>query len=72
MAIQQDTSKLLTAALLVSPWNVLLSESQGQTIGPNDLIIAAIALTHGLTLVSNNREFGRVVGMQVEDWTIPG
>lgn len=45
-------------------------ESRGQTIGPNDLMIAAIAVTHGLTLVSNNREFGRVVGIQVEDWTI--
>jgi tRNA(fMet)-specific endonuclease VapC len=45
-------------------------ESRGVTIGPNDLMIAAIAVTHGLTLVSNNREFGRVVGMRVEDWTI--
>jgi tRNA(fMet)-specific endonuclease VapC len=45
-------------------------ESRGQTIGPNDLLIAAIARTHGLTLVSNNREFSRVVGMHVEDWTI--
>lgn len=45
-------------------------ESQGVPIGPNDLMIAAIAVTHRLTLVSNNREFSRVDGMPVEDWTI--
>ena len=37
-------------------------ETRGQVIGPNDLLIAAIALTHGLTLVTNNREFSRVPG----------
>jgi tRNA(fMet)-specific endonuclease VapC len=45
-------------------------ESRGITIGSNDLMIAAIAVTHGLTLVSNNREFNRVGGIPVEDWTI--
>ena len=45
-------------------------ESRGVTIGPNDLMIAAIAATHQLTLVSNNREFNRVGGIRVEDWTI--
>ena len=45
-------------------------ESRGITIGSNDLMIAAIAVTHGLTLVSNNREFNRVGGMPVEDSTI--
>jgi predicted nucleic acid-binding protein len=33
-------------------------------------MIAAIAVTHRLTLVSNNGEFNRVNGMPVEDWTI--
>lgn len=38
-------------------------------IGPYDLQIAAIALVHGLILVSNNTgEFGRVPGLAVEDW----
>jgi tRNA(fMet)-specific endonuclease VapC len=45
-------------------------ELRGITIGSNDLMIAAIAVTHGLTLVSNNCEFNRVGGMPVEDWTI--
>lgn len=45
-------------------------ESRGQTIGPNDLQIAAICRANDLTLVSTNtREFGRVPGLKVEDWT---
>jgi tRNA(fMet)-specific endonuclease VapC len=45
-------------------------ERRGEIIGPNDLLIAAIALTHGLTVVTNNREFSRVDGLSVEDWTV--
>jgi tRNA(fMet)-specific endonuclease VapC len=45
-------------------------ETHGEVIGPNDLLIAAIARTHGLTLVSNNREFDRVDGLTIEDWTV--
>lgn len=44
-------------------------ETRGAVIGPNDLLIAAIARAHALTLVSNNREFERVDGLKVEDWT---
>jgi len=45
---------------------------QGTPIGPNDLLIAAIALANGLILVTHNtREFGRVTGLQIEDWEIP-
>jgi tRNA(fMet)-specific endonuclease VapC len=41
----------------------------GTKIGPNDLMIAAIAKRHDLTLVTHNtREFSRVVGLRVEDW----
>ena len=41
----------------------------GQMIGPNDLMIASIALARGLILVTHNvREFSRVPGLVVEDW----
>jgi tRNA(fMet)-specific endonuclease VapC len=41
----------------------------GSLIGPNDLLIAAIALVHGATLVTHNvREFRRVEGLTYEDW----
>ncbi len=41
----------------------------GELIGPNDLMIASIALANRLTLVTHNTsEFGRVRGLSVEDW----
>lgn len=44
-------------------------ESRGQTIGGNDLWIAAHALELDLTLVSNNiREFSRIPSLRVENW----
>ena len=42
----------------------------GNMIGPNDLLIAAHARSIGLTLVTNNsREFSRVDGLLLENWT---
>ncbi len=42
-------------------------------IGANDLFIAAHARSLGLTLVTNNAaEFGRVKGLAIENWTLPG
>jgi len=44
-------------------------ERRGMPIGPYDLQIASIALAYDLVLVTHNiREFGRVVGLRVEDW----
>jgi tRNA(fMet)-specific endonuclease VapC len=44
----------------------------GTPIGPNDLLIAASARAHDLTLVTRNRaEFGRVGGLRVVDWSVP-
>ncbi|MCI0642827.1 MAG: type II toxin-antitoxin system VapC family toxin [Gemmataceae bacterium] len=46
--------------------------AKGTPIGPNDLMIAAIALANNLTLVTHNtREFSRVPGLILEDWQIP-
>lgn len=43
----------------------------GTPIGPNDLMIAATAITHNLTLITHNtREFARVIGLQIEDWEL--
>jgi tRNA(fMet)-specific endonuclease VapC len=45
--------------------------AKGTPIGPNDLLIAAIALANGLTLITHNTaEFSRVVGLSLEDWLI--
>jgi len=42
----------------------------GTPISPNDSAIAGHALALGATVVTNNtREFDRVVGLRVEDWT---
>lgn len=45
-------------------------EARGTMIGNNDLWIAAHARAEGLVLVTNNeREFKRVPGLKVENWT---
>ena len=42
---------------------------QGTPIGPNDLLIAAHALTLDLTVVTaNEREFSRLPGLRVQNW----
>jgi len=42
---------------------------QGTPIGPYDLLIAAIACSNDLILVSNNiREFQRIDGLKLENW----
>ncbi|HEY8668930.1 MAG TPA: hypothetical protein VIL86_19940 [Tepidisphaeraceae bacterium] len=44
-------------------------ESLGTPIGPNDLLIASIAVANGVALVTHNRsEFGRVTNLIVDDW----
>lgn len=44
-------------------------EQAGKPLGNNDLWIAAHALAQELVLVTNNeREFGRVPGLKMENW----
>ncbi len=43
----------------------------GTPIGPNDLMIAAIAIANGVTIVTNNTaEFSRVPKLTIEDWEV--
>jgi tRNA(fMet)-specific endonuclease VapC len=45
-------------------------EKKGTSIGGNDIMIAAQARRRGLTVVTNNtKEYKRVTGLHVEDWT---
>jgi tRNA(fMet)-specific endonuclease VapC len=45
-------------------------EKAGTPIGSYDLLIAGQALARGLTLVTaNSREFSRVDGLKIIDWT---
>ena len=46
-------------------------KKRGRMIGANDLFIVAHARSLGLTLVTNNtREFGRVKGLTLQNWTL--
>jgi tRNA(fMet)-specific endonuclease VapC len=45
-------------------------ERKGTPIGPYDLLIAGLARSRGLTLVTNNtKEFARIDGLRMENWT---
>ena len=44
-------------------------EAAGTPIGPYDMQIAAIAVVHGLIVVTHNtREYSRISGLKIEDW----
>jgi tRNA(fMet)-specific endonuclease VapC len=44
-------------------------ERQGTAIGPVDTMIAGIALSQNLTVITRNtKEFGRVPGLRIENW----
>jgi len=56
-------------AALEYGWVRAKLEERGNVIGPLDTLIAAHALSLGLTVVTNNtREFSRVEGLACEDW----
>jgi tRNA(fMet)-specific endonuclease VapC len=46
-------------------------KKKGQLIGSNDLLIAAHARSTGAVVVTNNvKDFGRVKGLEVENWVV--
>ena len=69
----------LLARLEVLPWDSLAAERYGALrasleragtpLGNLDTLIAGHALATGAVLVTNDQAFGRVEGLQVEDWT---
>jgi tRNA(fMet)-specific endonuclease VapC len=45
-------------------------EKRGTPLGPYDILLASQAFERNLTLATNNvREFRRVKGLRVEDWS---
>jgi tRNA(fMet)-specific endonuclease VapC len=65
------------AAAVVLPFDVNASSvfdalaAQRMRIATMDLRIASIALCQGLTLLTRNaRDFGKIPGLVIEDWTI--
>jgi len=45
-------------------------EKSNAPVGPMELIIASISLTHNFTLATNNvKEFRRIKGLKLENWT---
>lgn len=45
-------------------------QRRGLTLDENDLWVAATAKALGAILVSNDRDFARIDGLAVEDWTL--
>jgi len=42
---------------------------KGEAIDDIDILIAGIALTHKMILVTNNiRHFGKIAGLKIENW----
>ena len=69
----------ITALVNVLPFGIAESKSaaqirvklekQGLPIGPYDVLIAATALANNMILVTHNqKEFGRIEELKIEDW----
>ena len=45
------------------------TEREGRVLAPLDLLIGAQALSIDAVLVTNDRAFGQLSGLLIEDWT---
>jgi tRNA(fMet)-specific endonuclease VapC len=64
--VELDTAAAAEAAIIRARL-----EEKGTPIGPYDTLIAGVAKSKALTLVTNNvREFSRVEGLVVENWVV--
>lgn len=62
--------RLLATQRSITPTFAVDWRKKGEVIGPADLIIAATARADGAVLLTHNsKEFSRVPGLQIEDWT---
>ncbi len=62
--INLDRSSAIEAAIIRAQL-----EKKGRPIGPYDLLIAGMARSQDMTLVTNNiKEFERVVSLHLENW----
>ena len=80
--IQMDSALVLLSSLSVADFTLedaaraadlrARLRRQGQPIGGFDMLIAGQALNRGWTVVTaNTREFGRIEGLDVQDWSLP-
>lgn len=70
----RDSNLLPFDALCAEEFGKLrgILKRQGIGISPIDLQIAAVAIVHGLTLVTNNTaDFQNVPGLNLDDWLKP-
>ena len=75
----QATLDQFLAAVTVLPWDSKTAqaygrlraalEREGRLLGCLDMMIAAHALSLGLTLISADRAFSRIKQLRTEDWT---
>lgn len=76
--LQQFYSQIISEAITVLPVTSEVAQQyaiifadlrrKGQPIPTNDIWIAAIAKAHHLILVSNDKHFQQVDGLQLENW----